>query len=311
MRDESSASEKNPDKHPDQPIDPKPIEPAEHHRDGKTGRPFKDQAHAGKPADNGAGVGAGKDISHVLKGWDYESGTINVRKVSGVDGIPKLQMRLDLGLLQMELSGRPDGARPHGCESLLDYFEGLRREHEKRNGTDLGFHLSDEQCQSIREEAVMYYHRYLSLFVLGEFAGVVRDTARNLRVLDFCGSYAINEQDRLILEQYRPYIIMMNTRAAASIQFKDKEYNEALSTINAGLKGIRRFFARFEQSDAYAECNEVKVLRKFAKDIRRKLPVDPMRKLQGKLERAIKEERYEDAATFRDQINELMLRKDA
>lgn len=305
MRDESSASGTNPDKHPEKPVDPHAIEPSVDHPDRKPERAFKGQTRAGKPAD----MSAGKDISHVMKGWDYEAGTINVRKVSGADGIPKLQMRLDLGLLQMELAGRPDGVRPHGCESLLDYFEQLRKEHEKRNGTDLGFHLSAEQCQSLRDEAVMYYHRYLSLFVLGEFAGVVRDTTRNLRVLDFCSAYAINEQDRLILEQYRPYIIMMNARSAASIQFKAKQYQEALATIDAGLKNIRRFFARFEQTEAYAQCNEVQVLRKFAKDIRRKLPVDPMRKLQNKLERAIKDERYEDAATYRDQISALTIQK--
>ena len=128
-----------------------------------------------------------KDITPVLKGWDYESGTINVRKITGIDGEPKLQMRLDLGLLQMEMSGRPDGQRPHGHESLLDYFESQLREHEKCNGTELGFHLTGSQCQSLREEAVMYYHRYLSLFVLEEYPGVVRDTARNLRLLDLCG----------------------------------------------------------------------------------------------------------------------------
>src|ERR671921_2492185 len=97
-----------------------------------------------------------KDITPVLKGWDYESGTINVRKINGIDGTPKLQMRLDLGLLQMEMSGRPDGARPHGYESLLDYFETQLKEHRARNGTELGFHLTSSQCQSLREEAVMY-----------------------------------------------------------------------------------------------------------------------------------------------------------
>ena len=38
-----------------------------------------------------------KDITPLLRGWDYEPGTINVRKISGTDGAPKLQMRLDLG----------------------------------------------------------------------------------------------------------------------------------------------------------------------------------------------------------------------
>ena len=36
------------------------------------------------------------------------------RKIVGEDGKEKLQVRLDLGLLQMELNGRPDGERPHG-----------------------------------------------------------------------------------------------------------------------------------------------------------------------------------------------------
>jgi protein-arginine kinase activator protein McsA len=54
----------------------------------------------------------------------------------------------------------------------------------------------------------------------------------------------------------------------------------------------------------------VKVLRKFARDIRKRLPVDPVRKLQGKLERAIKLERYEDAARLRDQISELVSRRE-
>src|ERR1700690_1061576 len=82
-----------------------------------------------------------KDITPVLKGWDYEAGTINVRKVVGLDGSLKLQMRLDLGLLQMEITGRPGGVRPHGCESLLDYFEQLLADHRSQHGTEIGFHL--------------------------------------------------------------------------------------------------------------------------------------------------------------------------
>src|SRR5688572_29363669 len=166
-------------------------------------------------------VGENKDIAPVLKGWDYESGSINVRKVAGVDGREKLQMRLDLGLLQMEVQGRPDGARPHGRESFLEYFEEQLAEHKRGAGNDDEFALDGDQCQQLREEAVMYYHRYISLFILGDFPGVVRDTSRNLRVLDFCGEYATDESDRFVLEQYRPYIIMMNTRARASLQFKD------------------------------------------------------------------------------------------
>jgi len=246
--------------------------------------------------------GPSKDISPLLKGWDYEPGTINVRKINGLDGTPKLQMRTDLGLVQMEMTGRPDGATPHGCESLLEYYENQLKDHKRRNGTELGFHLTADQCAAVREEASLYYQRYLSLYVLEDFAGVVRDTARNLRVLDFCGKYAVDEQDRLVLEQYRPYITMMNARAAASLLSKDKKYADALVVVQEGLERIKEFFTRFGQADAYTQANEVKVLKQFARDIRKKLPIDPIAKLQSQLEKAIKHEHYEEAARIRDEI---------
>jgi hypothetical protein len=243
-----------------------------------------------------------KDILPLLKGWDYEPGTINVRKINGLDGKPKLQMRLDLGLLQMELTGRPDGAKPHGYDSLLDYYEEQLKEHKSTNGSELGFHLTSTECQSLREEAAMYYHRYLSLFVLEEFPGVVRDTARNLRVLDLCGKYALTQEDRIYLEQYRPYIIMMNVRAHASILFNEKKFQQALEVVKEGLDSIKEFFAKFGQEEAFSRSNEVKILKKFARDIRKKLPIDPIEKLKSQLEKAVAREQYEDAARLRDEI---------
>jgi UvrB/uvrC motif len=243
-----------------------------------------------------------KDIIPMLKGWDYEPGTINVRKINGLDGKQKIQMRLDLGLLQMELTGRPDGATPHGYDSLLDYHEEQLREHKKTNGTELGFHLTASECENLRQEAVMYYHRYLSLFVLEEFPGVVRDTARNLRVLDLCGKYALQQDDQFMLEQYRPYIVMMHTRAKASILFKGKKWKDALEIVKDGLESIREFFAKFDQEEAFNRSNEVKILKKFARDIRKKLPIDPIEKLKSQLQKAVAREHYEDAARLRDEI---------
>src|SRR5688572_14536548 len=91
-----------------------------------------------------------KDITPVLQGGGYEAGAINVRKVAGRDGREKLQMRLDLGLLQMEVHGRPDGRRPHGRESYLEYFEEQLTRHTKENGSADGFTLSGDQCQQLR-----------------------------------------------------------------------------------------------------------------------------------------------------------------
>ena len=250
-----------------------------------------------------------KDIGSILQDWEYEPGTINVRKITGLDGAPKLQMRLDLGLLQMELTGRPDGARPFGRESLLDYFEHRLNEYKELNGTDQGFGLSTDECQALREEAHMYYNRYLSLLVLEEYPGVVRDTARNIRVIDLCGKYAVDEQDRLFLEQYRPYITMMNAKAQASIQLANKELDAAIKTVEAGLERIRQFYEHFGHEEAFSRSSEARVLKRFSREIRKRIPVDPMERLRRKLDRAVKEERYEDAAQLRDQIEARKLGK--
>jgi hypothetical protein len=263
-----------------------------------------------QPQPKRAAKSPSKDITPVLHEWEYEAGTINVRKISGLDGRPKLQMRLDLGLLQMEMTGRPDGVRPFGRDSLLEYFEDQLKSHQKDHGSEEGFQLTGEQCQSLREEAVMYYHRYLSLFVLEDFGGVVRDTARNLRVLDLCGKYAEDEQDRLILEQYRPYITMMNARAQATIHVQGKQYDAAIKTVEAGLEQIHDFYERFGQEEAFERCNEVRVLKRFSREIRRKLPIDPVERLRKRLERAVRDERYEDAAKLRDEISARRQRRD-
>jgi hypothetical protein len=227
---------------------------------------------------------------------------ISVRKVRGLDGTLKLQMRLDLGLLQMELIGRPDGTRPYGHESLLDYFQADLDKYKQHNGTELGFQLTPEQCQLLRDEVAMYYHRYLSLFVLQDHHGVMRDTAHNLRVLDLCSQFAAQDEDRVILEEDRPHIIVSNTRAAASILLGQLRFTQALQQVNQGLHKLRQFFIDLGEEKFFRFSHEAKILRRFARQIRKHLPRDPLRRLRSQLQRAIKDERYEDAARLRDQL---------
>jgi len=67
------------------------------------------------------------DLNSILKDWPHENGSIKVRKIAGLDGREKLQLRGDLGVLQMELAGRPDGRPPHNCEFVMEYSP--RRPH--------------------------------------------------------------------------------------------------------------------------------------------------------------------------------------
>src|SRR5437588_9019687 len=89
------------------------------------------------------------DLNTILKDWPHEAGAIKVRKVTGLDGREKLQLRIDLGLLQMEMDGRPDGHRPHGCESLLVYHQ-RRAARAEQNGNT--YELTPEQCGELQQE---------------------------------------------------------------------------------------------------------------------------------------------------------------
>lgn len=242
------------------------------------------------------------DIHPVIDGWAYRPGKISVRKVTGDDGCAKIQMRLDLGLMQMNPTGRPDGKRPHGYETLLDYYLKRLKSHEQEHRSDIGFELSACDCAELRDEALMYYHRYVSCFILHEYEQVIDDTQRNLCMFDLCNRYAAARSDRMMLEQYRPYVIMMNTRAKAHLAADAGDYARALKHLKTGLETIKKVYEDTDQPEDFKDSLEAMILRHLARKFRRNLPADPVKVLERQLRRAVQRESFEDAARLRDKI---------
>lgn len=245
------------------------------------------------------------DITNVLFGWPYEAGQVAARRIEGDDGTKRIQLRLDLGLLQMEVTGRPDGQRPHGYESLLAYYEHQVEAHKQQTGSTEGFTLDERACELLRAESMMYYHRYLASFVLEDHEAVERDTMRNLRVMDFCNAYAEATADRYVLDQYRPYVLMMCARARGQKALRDSRPKAGLAAVNSGIDQIEAFYKRYEQEKMVASSGELAILRALAKEIEARIPVDPLQQLHDALETALGEERYEDAAALRDKIRQM------
>jgi len=242
------------------------------------------------------------DISSALRGWSFQPGQVNVRLIRGADGKPKLQLRLDLGLLQMELSGRPDGKRPHRSVSELEFQTRKLRKQWERRGDDGGFALTPRDCQALREESAMFYHRYLSLFVLEQYESVVRDTQHNLDVLDLCSKYGRSDHDRTCLEQYRPYVIMMQVRAKGCEALRKGYVQTALAYLRGGVKLIVKIAPDGERRKQLRRSNEAQILLDMIRQIRRQLPPDPRRIVQKQLKAALAAERYEEAAELRDEL---------
>src|SRR6266567_58951 len=248
------------------------------------------------------------DLNTLLRDWPHEPGAIKVRKIVGLDGREKLQLRIDLGVLQMEMTGRPDGARPHGCESLLAY-------HQQRAGRAVqrgeNYELTPEQCAELQQEGIQYYHRYLSLFQINDFAGVVRDTQRNLDLFDFVIGHTDREELSWSLQQFRPYVLMMNTRARASILLGEGKFDEAIAEIERGREVIAEFFQRSNFPELASKSSEIAFLDEWLEEVRAKRPLSKLEIMQREMETAIASELYERAAELRDAINLLKTQKPA
>ncbi len=242
-----------------------------------------------------------KDIAPILDGWDHDPDDYQVRIVSGVDGRDKLQRRIDLGLIQMELAGRPDGERPHGFESLLDYHES--RVLALSNPDD--YQLDSDQCVDLLREGMQYYHRYFAAYHLRRFDLVARDTTRNLRLFAFAVKHATDRADKVQFDRYRPYVTMMRARALSSQALEQNDHAGALQAVDDGIAGIRVFLHDYDQDEDQFHCRELAKLLKIRREIESNRPVGPVERLEQQLALAISLEDYEEAARIRDQIGRL------
>ena len=247
-----------------------------------------------------------KDLTFIVDDWEYNPDDVTVRSILGTDGREKIQMRLDLGVLQMEPHGRPDGKRPYGHESLLDYFQEQLHIHNELFGSDTSFILESADCAQLRQESMQYYYRYLSLFHLERYNEVLHDTGHNLRLYDFVRHYAAGSNDRSVLERLRPDLLMMHTRAKACLFLDGKEFSAALNTVDHGIEEIRQHWMRMERPDQWENCREVKFLREWRQKIEAMRPLTPEELLQRQLRHAVEREDYEQAAQLRDQLKALV-----
>jgi hypothetical protein len=134
---------------------------------------------------------------------------------------------------------------------------------------------------------------------------VVRDTSRNLRVLDLCAKYAETEGDRQILEQFRPYITMMRARAMASQALADNEPKAAIHAIDEGLSALKQYFDESGEGEGFDQAAEVQILKGMRDALTPKLPISQQAELKQRLESALRAENYELAAILRDEINSI------
>jgi len=246
------------------------------------------------------------DISHLLEQWDYQPGQVVVRRFKARDGKEKIQLRVDLGLLQMNAEGRPDGKRPFGHPSLFEYQQARLYKHvSSHEGSDEGFTLKPEDCAKLQMEAIQYHHRYICLLQLEDYPAVIRDAERNLAVFDFVGKHAETEEMAWALRQFQPQLLMILARARGAQALRSEDYTMAIQHVEESLELIRQFYRDHSRSDAAEQSPEVHSLENWLEEIRAKRPLSERERLERALSDAVQREDYEKAAQMRDALKNL------
>jgi len=236
-----------------------------------------------------------KDIDGVLRDWPFESGVVNARLVRARGGREVLQMRVELGILQMETEKRPDGEMPGLADTYLDLLirESISRPED--------FQLTGEQCCEVDREFVQYYHRRICWLALRKFDRAVEDADHTLALMDFVLDHSTDEQWLSAHEHYRPLVVFHRTQAEALGSLEQSGPERAIEQISGGLKQIRGLLPEADGEDESDQDEMVGQLMDLQAWIRDHYNVG--RTLTEQLADAVAEEKYELAAQLRDEIS--------
>ncbi len=227
------------------------------------------------------------DISQILNTWPYEQGKLNARLIEAPDGRQLIQIRIELGVIQMEMAGRPDGVLQDGYSTLLALFE----DRGAWGGID------PEMCRRLREEGVQRSHRSAALFALGKWGAVIQDCDQNLELFNLCRDNAQEEIDREALEQFRASVIAMRARAGAEWAVEEGEPSKGVEAVNRGLNELKETLG-----EEWESSNEVQLLLGMKEALVPQLPPSERADLKERLLAAISAENYELAAILRDEL---------
>jgi hypothetical protein len=234
------------------------------------------------------------DIDFIFREWPYQPGVISARLVRARGGREVLQMRIEMGVLQMETTGRPDGEKPGDAATYLEFI--------KRQAAEQGdpFVLSEEQCFEFDREYLQYYHRRICCLALREFRRAVADADHSLALMDFVTAHSPDEEWTLSHERYRPFVHFHRAQAAAMAVLQESGPEAAIEEVQKGLDQLRKLFVAADAEEQFEEDELVGQLRQLKESLRKEYHLGQT--LAEQLADAVAAEEYERAAKLRDEI---------
>lgn len=239
-----------------------------------------------------------ENLDSLISDWPYDQDTGGVRLGKGDDGREVILMRIELGVMQLEVNDRPDGTRPYGSPT---YFAHIADQARVAASEGRELDLDEDQCNEIDREFVQFYYRRISWLQLQKYELAIRDADHTLALMDFCYDHSPDEEWTMTHEQYRPFVLYHRTQAAALNAIEKTGPEAAVHEMNLGLEKLRSLFEKHDAEEQFEENRLVTELISSREDIRRRYEVG--RTLQEQLSEAVELEQYELAARLRDELS--------
>lgn len=224
------------------------------------------------------------DLTELLNGFPHEPGRISARLIRSADGREHLQVRVELGVLQMAVEGRPDGGT-----SVLN---------ERHRLGEPAF------AALARLELVQVQQRAVAFLAIGDAARALRNADTVLEGLAaMIRRGPADEVDWA--EGARFSVIVLRTRAAVSGLVAAGRPREAPAAIDAGLTLLRGAAERIGLGERFETLGDVQALRTLRETLVPQLPPAQRGELEERLRAAVRAENYELAAILRDELRRL------
>lgn len=243
------------------------------------------------------------DLDELLADWDSSPDEPSARMVTGRDGVAYVQLRVDLGVLQMRCVARPDGRRYRRSTALEyvgqrcrarrplcdDDWHELERELQQYNMRRIAFtSLADAAMNADDERAARSYYRRS-----------LKDVNRCLQALVLCEHHesgAANAPGSLF-----PTLLFNRARIRARIRTIDRDYEKAIREVDQGVETLVDLFERAGFGEEQIEQDPgVSYLRQLGRLIRTQGGV--AKTLREQLQEAIDNDDFERAAELHEAL---------
>lgn len=244
------------------------------------------------------------DLDDLITGWNCPTGELRARAVGGRDGARLLQLRVDLGVLQMFTAGRPDGERYQDSPTVRAYIARALQNRQRP---------AEEHWRALERELLQFNYRRMAFSAAAERAldegreskarrfmrgalGDIRTCLAILRLLGRCGRH-----DQDLHPSMRPTLLFDSARLRAQLRVVEGRYEEAVEVADTGAARLEQLLTDlgYEQEQREGDAG-LRYLRTMSLRLRHNYGITHT--LREQLDEAIEREDFEEAARLRDEL---------